>query len=887
MNRRVGFSLLIVVIFANAAAIWLYSGAGPIGPSGANGAGGWNPVLAAIADFLTLPIPTTGIAEVRDVVLPTAFGIALLVVVVGYFARSPRSDKRTPVANDSPQSPLFALHNPAEKWLWATSAAIVVIAVLSALANERIDLAWGWIFRFVVGAGWAILIVRTFSVAMVKRTVTGLMIVALITLVLTIAHRANRHLAYFHWPIGPITPTAAFAALWGAMAFALVVVHVRQRRIGIDTLVFAISCAVAVYVLQQTGRRGPALALGAAALLTLFMLLRARFRGKVMSALLLIGAGAAVIGAGWYVVSQLRSADPEASGALALRFELWRLAWGIISQHLSLGVGPDTFFIDMTNAVAPFRAVSPHVYHGNINLYAHNEWIQAAVELGIPGALFYLALPVGIIVLAWRRFLIPDSQPAASTTNGDPKTAAKRNEARSTLVVLIAGLAAILITESAGITLRTPMMPVWYWTLIGLLVALCGSLFPQASPARMRIPMPIKAIATTALAATCFVVSYGDVSRALVPADPFVRLSLIDRPRLYADKTITARQQAAVYLSTLAEAEPDEKHLPEVIKRWRRLFELIPAYRDTAARYAQALLSAGRERDAREVLKRAIGLDWDCYEPAANALFAKFRNEDPGGQLRCVQRALRNSALTAPLKAILDDIKDERPFRRLLREELPLARSIARDRKPPGRTMMVVEVLRVNAYLKFRVGGKRKAVSDQRLAAQYYAFLEETNNPYRRGHDAEVDAFFTLARMLYEADHANYTEAYEAIRTAERYAVLGIKHEKLAKPQPKYGYVIGEVMPTEFPPRLRPLWKLSALLHLLVGDDGFLDLRIYFSLPPDQWNQAALNRELARLAELAYHDLSELPADKRPDHYDKLPAMARRFQQPAAPGGES
>jgi tetratricopeptide (TPR) repeat protein len=887
MNRRVGTLLLVIVVVANAAAVWLYSGDGPVGPSRMAGAGGWNPILDGIAAALTLPIHSAEIAEVRDVVLPVAFGLALLAITVGFFVRSTDNAELTATADGVREGPRRALRNPAERWLWATSAAILVIAILSALANQRFDLAWGWIFRFAVGAGWAVLIVRIFSVGMVKRTVTGLMIVALITLVLTLVHRADRHLAYFHWPIGPITPTAAFAALWAAMAFVLVVLHVLHRRVRFSTILFAMTCAVAVYALQQTGRRGPVLGLAGAGLLTTLILLRSRFRGQAMALAMFVMVGIAAVGAGWYVVSQLKSAEPEASGALALRFELWRLAWGLIADHPSLGVGPDTFFIEMTNAVAPLRAVSPHVYHGNVNLYAHNEWIQSAVELGIPGALFYLALPVGIIIMAWRGFHAPQTSPSASASNNGLQIEALQRERRSAMIVLIAALAAIVLIDSSGITLRAPMMPVWYWTLIGLLTALCGNRALQSSPAPLRVPKPIKAIVATALAAVCFAVSYGDMSLALVPTDPFKRLSLGDRPRLYAEKTVNERQQAAVYMSALAKAEPDEAHLQEAVERWARLFALIPAFRDTPARYARALLAIGREKDAKEVLKKAIGLGLDCYEPAANAMFAKFRGDDPPGQLRCVQRALRNSALSDALKTILTDIGDKPFLRVTLREELPLARSMAQARKPPGRTMMIVEVLRANAFLRFHEGNTKEAISDQRLIAEYYAFLEKTNSPYRRGHDAEVDAFFTLARMLYEADHADFAEACDAIRTAERYAVLGISHETLANPQPEYGYVIGEVVPTEFPPRLRPLWKFSALLHLLAGDDRFLDYRIYFSLPPEQWNEAALNRELSDLARLAYEVLTDVPADKRPDHYDKLPAMVQRHQRPGALKSES
>ncbi len=125
MNRRTGALLLAIVIIANAAAIWLFSGAGPVGPSGLDGEGGWNPILNRIAGLLTLPIRTAGIAEVRDVVLPVAFGLALLVIGGSLFLRSPGSAKIASAANGLPQGPGPGLRNPAARWLWAASAAVV------------------------------------------------------------------------------------------------------------------------------------------------------------------------------------------------------------------------------------------------------------------------------------------------------------------------------------------------------------------------------------------------------------------------------------------------------------------------------------------------------------------------------------------------------------------------------------------------------------------------------------------------------------------------------------------------------------------------------------------------------------------------------------------
>jgi len=802
--------------------------------------------------------------------------------------------------------------NPAERWLLLASAAVVGIAVLSALVNRRIDLSWGWVFRFCVGVGWAILIVRTFSVPMVRRAVIGLMIVALVALVLTIAHRADRQLAYFTWPIGPITPTAALAGLWAAIAAAAVATHLWQRRLGVDTAFFALTCVVAVYVLQQTGRRGPALSLVAAVVLAVLVLVRSRFRGKAAGALSVTVVVLGVAAAGWYCYGQIHSPNHEASGAVALRLEYWKLAWGLITHHLFLGTGPDTFFVEMTNAVAPLRAVSPHVYHGNINLYAHNEWIQSAVEMGLPGALFYVAIPIGVIYLAWRHLVAPES--ATQDSEGGRQNGSRR-EARGLIVVLMAGIAAILIAESSGITLRTPMMPIWFWTLLGMLTALCGPTLLAPSRAPVLVPVPVRAIAAAGVAALCFAVSYWDMSHALVRSNPFVLLPTDRYERLYADKTIAGRQQAAVYTSALAKVKSDKALQADALRRWRDLYELIPSFRDTPARYAKALLLEGDKKGAREVIKKAIGLTLDRYQPAANALWAtEFRKQEPGLQLRSVQRALRNGPLSEPLKEILLSIRDAkgntkeaRRAKLTLRQELPDARKITAAKKPPTKTETLVEVLRAGAFLEFqeaikerknaKEGSKERAnadkllataISDQRLAAEYYEFLEKTNNPYRRGHRAETDAFFTLAKMLYNADRANYKEAYQAIVKAERYAVLGIKHEYVAHPdEKKQGFIVGVVIPTEFPRRLYPLWRLSALLHVEAGHEDLLVARVMSFLPPKRRNKKGISHALASIYRRAFQDLRDLPSDKRPDHYEALLAKARRYAGAASAGSGS
>ncbi|MFQ5411679.1 MAG: O-antigen ligase family protein, partial [Phycisphaerae bacterium] len=765
MKRRIATCLLALVITANAAAVLLYSGDGPVETPSINplgNAGAWHPILKTIAEGLTLPIRTANIADVRDGIILIALGLGLILLSI----RTIRD--RHP---SEPTGKTSRFRNEAERWLGTTAAAVLIISILSATANHRFDLSQGWIIRFAAGAGWAILIARSFNGERVRRATLGLLIVALICLVLTLAHRADRGLAHFTWPIGPITPTAAFAALWAGLAIALSMACLLKsgppespvapvsnrcvsrsssprpgdsgcahRRFGPATMYFLFIAVISIFVLQQTHRRAPVMGLIAGVLVSGAALLWTRYRSR-RAGTILAGTGlAAILIAAGYVAMQLRSADTEASGALGLRFAYWRIAGtDLIPNHLSLGSGPDTFVVEMTRAVAPLRAVSPHFYHGNINYYAHNEWIQAAVELGIPGALFHLALPLGVMVLSGRRLITP----ARHAGIGDDRRCLEPPDAstRASLLALIAGLTTIIVTESASITLRGPMMPVWYWTLLGLLAALNRERIPAPKTIGIAISPPIRVLAFLALGLCCLAVALTDLNHARTDTNPFAPLEQRGRDRLYANKTIVARQQTAVFASALAQAKKDEGNAASAVTRWRDLYELIPAFRDTSARYAEALLIAKRQDEARGVLAQSLNLD--PYNPATNTLYAELHTDDPVIRLRCVRRALRNAELNDTLRSILADISDQPAVAVLLDTKLPPARAAATQKTPPAKTDDPAEWLRIAAFLESQSGNIDQALADQRLAADYCAFLEQTNNPYRRGHNAETDVVFT------------------------------------------------------------------------------------------------------------------------------------------------
>ncbi|QOJ03472.1 MAG: O-antigen ligase family protein [Planctomycetia bacterium] len=899
-DRRLSIGLTGIVLAMLSGATLLYSGVGPFGGAAAGGLGGWHPLLAAIARALTLPIATSGISDVRDVMPFVGLGCAALVVALA----APRMDRSL---WDS-----YGAASPGLRWLITTSVLILVAGMASAWANDSMYLSRGWLLRFAAGAGWAWLLGRYLPGRALRSAVGGMLALGAVACGLALAHRADLGVRYFSWPIGTLTITAGLAAVWSAMAGGWLLARRQtasdvkpnkaeqpdpaRRLIGLCVLVAG---GIAAYVLQQSGRRAAMLGcLAGVALIVAFRLWiggAVASRGRLLRRGLVMVAGAALLGsAAWYVQRERASGQRERAIPVALRFGYLRLSGELIRAQPLLGVGPDMTVVNMTNAVAPLRADMPQVYHGTIDAAVHNEWVQAAVELGVPAGVLYLALPIGSILIALRRAAItPD------------------------VLALIAGLAAIVVTEAGSITLRGPMMPPWYWTMLGLLIAVSrprptsdsGSAGDQ--PARSSSTHSPGMSATgkaigLAIALGCAIVVHREYLGAT--ADSVLRhtreadaekFEVVGR--LFSEKTILARFRAAEQALASAQASSPRRTgdlaYPEInaeaLRRaallWGELYEEIPGLAGVIENYARTLLLARKPTEARFVLRRAIEEKLDPYSAGVNVLYARLPETPPEEKYRCVQRALRASALDDELAGILGAIAN-----------LPeVVQSLACDLTDSGKMVLTapfdesldrptMEAVRIKAYLLHEAGFIRDAIGMQRYAASLYRRLETENSPFRRAHAAEVDAFERLARWLLESWRSNEIPgdatadqamapipgALEAIRAAERYAVLGLPHDRLAHPQPELGFVFGEVMPTAFPERLRPLWRFSALMHLLAGKDQFIDYRVYFSLPPEQWTPQAMQREMAALAREAVAELTRLPVDRRPRYFAGLQALA-------------
>jgi O-antigen ligase len=88
--------------------------------------------------------------------------------------------------------------------------------------------------------------------------------------------------------------------------------------------------------------------------------------------------------------------------SLADRFDMWRSAWDMFLEYPFLGTGLATF----TLRYPALRAISETSSAG---FFAHNDYLQLLVELGIVGFVAWFMVPVTLFVLAVRSYLYANS----------------------------------------------------------------------------------------------------------------------------------------------------------------------------------------------------------------------------------------------------------------------------------------------------------------------------------------------------------------------------------------------------------------------------------------------------------------------------------------------
>lgn len=840
--------------------------------------------------LLAVPVQLTDLSDLRYYAVPVGLALLLLWGRAGARARGGLADY----------------------WFEILAAATLLWACASAWINGSWEQSRGWLFWLACGLGWAVALGRVGSVRHVKGALAAASIVAILAGGLSLAHRQALGERFFQLPVGPITLTASLGALWTAMGsvwlFGAVTTKYREistptprlRRSGkelpdrrwVESTPFpailwvTVVSMAALMMLLAANRRGAWMGLLAAWAAVGGMVLWERCRSRSHRAILIVAALITLSGAAWYVRGQARSAEVAASLPLRVRSIYWRTMWTAIPDSPIWGAGPDRFVIKATTAQARQRADEPKILHGTVDFDGHNEWLQAVFELGSPGGLFYVALPIGAIVAGWRRW--------------------RRSEGRERVMILalLAGLIEICVAEASSVNLRSPILPGWYWTILGLTVAL-GHLAPSesASAARGTSQAAGRAMGILAAMAILAIVVF-DVRAAMHHAQGRALLHKNDAQaeieleqavgRFGAARWLSSRnylaaarsnQLRARYETAQAAATMPASNQQDVgalghraVEAWQELWRACPGYLDTGFRLAEAQMMTGDPAAARGTLEILLR-DINPYDKQGNILLIQIGGLDAAGKLECVRRALRADQWEDILLATgTESLKSPEITAAWPGRVEQALRDVAQPSEADWVDSLAPETLRIEAFRRAGLGDLAGAERVQFAAAGAYDRLARKYAAVRRKWPAEVDAWYLAARFLFMLDPSRYREVFERIQRAEFYVIDSVPSTVVPNAASSAELVGGRIMPMEMPDKLAPFWRFSAMMHLAMKKDpGQINLRIHWSLPAEARTPERTYAELGRLAVEIVKIYESRPESSRPPSFPELVGLAQKL----------
>jgi putative inorganic carbon (HCO3(-)) transporter len=267
------------------------------------------------------------------------------------------------------------------------------------------------------------------------------------------------------------------------------------------SLLWVLPVSLGFTVFAWTERRGAALVpfagrclLVAATLLTFATLALTQSRGAILGALVavlliawlyaprarrLVVAGVAggalavvLLGGPNQVAGSVQCVSDFGSAAdplnLGVRSEAWSLALQDIGKAPLTGIGMNTF-----RALVPALPGLPANYDIG---HAHNQFLQAALDLGLPGMLAYVAIwlvAAALVLTLWRRVVGRAVETTGDGSGPNAQDITLTLIAQRWLVVAIACalLASFIFNTTDAITLGAKP-GVFFWVLLALLVAL-------------------------------------------------------------------------------------------------------------------------------------------------------------------------------------------------------------------------------------------------------------------------------------------------------------------------------------------------------------------------------------------------------------------------------
>jgi putative inorganic carbon (hco3(-)) transporter len=232
-----------------------------------------------------------------------------------------------------------------------------------------------------------------------------------------------------------------------SVSFKKLIAKSDLQRLVVWLCVSVILCAALIFSRSRMG----ILAAGSSVLVIFALIAISRFHGRTSSLLaamfIVLSIGLALwIGPG-PIVSRFQSVEDEYSLSGPSRVSIWRDALPLIQHHPWLGTGFGTFPIAYTSGQTTFLA--QFVNH------AHDDYLELAVDLGIPAAFVLFASVFLILARAVRAFLFGE---------GDFE--------RVVALGCVGSIVAILLHSFADFNLYIPANALFFSVILGLGIAL-------------------------------------------------------------------------------------------------------------------------------------------------------------------------------------------------------------------------------------------------------------------------------------------------------------------------------------------------------------------------------------------------------------------------------
>jgi len=363
--------------------------------------------------------------------------------------------------------------------------------------------------------------------------------------------------------------------------------HLTTRRwlVGLTT-------AAMVAALFLTQARSSIVAAGVSSMLLVVILRTSRPMAIVAAGLIFVGIGAGVtllapsIGTRF---SDLLSLEENVSVSRRLYF--WKAGGEAVVSSPLIGHG-----LGSHELVIPRFRNSSYWMNGSEDVvpHAHNEFLETAVELGIPGVLLYAAL-IAFVLWKGSKALRSDSEWESSTAAG-----------------IFCALVAVLLDNLGNVSLRQPSVAMIAWILSGVLIS---PLLHPVGPTTIHLPIRGNRIfaAIPLVIWGVLMLYYGQDSLDKLESD-----SRLFRART-AERTGRASHAVEEYGEAvrrnpynlvsrldLSMALLKSKRSAEALGVVRELRDLAPFYPKASLVESLALYELGRMNDAKEAIAREL-----------------------------------------------------------------------------------------------------------------------------------------------------------------------------------------------------------------------------------------------------------------------------------------